>query len=833
MEKSFIIAVMALFRKKKKTILWKLAIWAFSAGFVFLVIIVILTSMIKLPDIANFEENRVAQSTTIYDRTGKVLLYDVHGEEKRTVILFEEIPQNIKTATIAIEDDSFYSHFGFRPLSFIRAMITNILHGGFEQGGSTITQQAVKNTLLTKEKTIIRKFKEIIIALRLERKYSKNEILNLYLNQIPYGGGAYGVEAASETFFSKHAKDLTLLEAVYLASLPNAPSYYSPYGKHVKELDQRAVFALDKMRDLGYITKEEYDSVLKEKIKFSPARTKGIIAPHFVIEVRDELNKRFGEDVVEKEGFKVTTTLDAPLQQKADEVVQNHSLEIEKSFNATNEAVIAIDPKSGDILAMVGSRDYFNKDREGNFNITTALRQPGSSFKPFVYATAFKKGFSPETTLFDLPTEFNASCNPDGSAPPGIEQNHCYHPQNYDEKFRGPISLRESLAQSLNVPSVKTLYLAGINDSLSTARDFGITSLNDPSRYGLTLVLGGGEVSILELANAYGVFANDAVFNKYRYILKIESSSGEVLYQPENSPAEVIDKNIARAINDILSDNKARTPAFGSDSALYFPGRKVAAKTGTTNDYRDAWVLGYTPDIVIGAWAGNNNNTPMEKKVAGFIVAPWWHEIMEYALTNMQTSGDFIPPGPFPDDKPYMRGEWRGGTEYIVDKISGKLATENTPKSEQEKKVVKEIHSILYWINRQSPLFQNWEIPIRKWSEANGYFDENQSVIPTEYDNIHSPDNFPKVNSIGITPAKSAYSRSEKIMVNPVIESKFPVVEVDYYLDGEFINSIKKSPFDMVINLNIPDDKSEFEIKIKLYDSIGNSVEKSVVFGIE
>ena len=819
-------------RKKKKYIFWKLFLWASFVGIVFLAFVAVLATAIKLPDIANFEENRVVQSTKIYDRTGTVLLYDIHGEEKRTVIPFGEMPQNIKNATIALEDNSFYSHYGFRPLSFARAMFTNILLGGFEQGGSTITQQVVKNTLLTKEKTIIRKFKEIIIALRLERKYSKDEILNLYLNQIPYGNGAYGIEAAAETFFNKHAKDLGTLEAIYLASLPNAPSYFSPYGKHVKELDSRAIFTLGRMRDLKYITKEEYDSVMKEKIKFSPARTRGIIAPHFVIEVRDELNKKFGEDVVEKEGFKVITTLDVPLQQKVEEVVQKHAEEIEKSFNATNEAVVALDPKSGDILAMVGSRDYFNKDREGNFNITTALRQPGSAFKPFVYATAFKNGLTPETTLFDLPTEFNPSCNSDGLAPQEADQDKCYHPQNYDEKFRGPVSLRESLAQSLNVPSVKTLYLAGLNESLAAARDFGITSLNDPDRYGLTLVLGGGEVSLLELTTAYGAFANDAVYNSYRYILKIENSSGETLYQSENSPSEIIDKNIARAINDILSDNNARIPAFGEDSALFFPGRKVAAKTGTTNDYRDALVLGYTPDIVIGAWAGNNNNTPMEKKVAGFIVAPWWHEIMEYALTNIQMNGEFIPPEPFPQDKPYMRGEWRGGVEYILDKISGKLVIENTPKDFQEKKVIREIHSILYWINGQSPQFKNWEAPVRKWAEANGYYDEDKNIIPTEYDDVHSAGNAPKINSIEITPPKTSYGRTEKILVKPAIESKFYIKEVDYFLNGEFIDSVKNPPFEMLINLNIQEDESVFELKIKIYDSIGNSVEKQIILNI-
>lgn len=833
MKKTFILGCMALSLKKRiKRLSWKkILFFASGAALFFLLLVIGFAATINLPDIANYNERKVAQSTKIYDRTGRILLYDVHGEEKRTVIPFEEIPKNIKEATIALEDDSFYKHYGFRPLSFIRAMFNNAASGSFAQGGSTITQQVVKNTLLTGEKTITRKLKEIILAFKLEKKYSKDEILNLYLNQIPYGSGSYGVEAASQAFFGKHARDLTVLEASYLASLPNAPSYYSPYGKHVSELDSRAKFTLQRMNELGYLTKEDYEAVLKDKVKFSPARTQGIIAPHFVIEVRDELNKRFGEDDVATEGFRVITTLDVNLQQKAEEIIKKHAENLEKNFNAGNEGVLAIDPKTGDILAMVGSRDYFDTAREGNFNITTAHRQPGSSIKPFVYATAFKEGLTPETTVFDVPTEFNSSCDYLGVAAPGGDQNKCYHPQNYDEIFRGPVSLREALAQSLNVPSVKVLYLAGLNNALATMKDFGITSLNEPARYGLTLVLGGGEVSLLELVSAYGVFAGDAVKNNSRYILRIEDSSGNAIFRSDTSPVEVIDKNIARAINSILSDNKARTPAFGSSSALFFPGKNVAVKTGTTNNYRDAWVVGYTPDIVIGAWAGNNDNSEMEKRVAGFIVAPWWHEIMDYALTYLPSSGDFVQPEPFKADKPYLRGEWRGGQEFIIDKISGKLATEFTPKDMQEKRVVKSVHSELYWINPQSPQFNNWEVSVRQWAVTNGYIDENSGVIPVSYDDIHIFENVPKITGFQINPVQNSYIKSDNIVIKTLTENKFPLTEIDYYLNGEFAGSVKEKPFDMVINLNNALD-GENSIKVKIYDSIGNTVDGSIIFNV-
>lgn len=660
--------------------------------------VVFLFAMTEIPEVETVHVDRLPQSTAIYDRTGEVLLWEVHGEEKRTVVPFDQISRHLKNATIAIEDDSFYAHRGVRPLAIVRAALMDIFTGA-KQGGSTITQQVVKNTLLSSERTIARKIKEFVLALKLEQIKSKDDILSLYLNSIPYGSNLYGAEAASKAFFGVSTKDLSVAQAAYLAALPKAPTYYSPHGNHRAALEERKNTILKRMRDLGFITTEEYDHAKDEEVLFTPPSRFGITAPHFVMYVREMLAERYGEDTIEREGLKVITTLDAKLQAAGEDVVAAFVPENEKKFNASNAGLIAIDPKTGDILAMIGSRDYFDTEREGNFNITLAKRQPGSTFKPFVYATAFQKGYTPNTVLFDVQTQFDAR---------GGEE---YMPENYDHVFRGPVTMREALAQSINVPSVKTLYLAGIADSLKTARAVGIKSLTDPFRYGLTLVLGGGEVSLLELTSAYGVFAQDGIRAEPRAILRIEDAQGNVLEKATIKKERALDESVARLINDILSDNQTRAPAFGVASPLYFPASPaggpdydVAAKTGTTNDSRDAWVIGYIPAISIGAWAGNNDNTPMVKSVAGFIIAPLWHEFMKQALTLYPA--EQFPASPVLNPiKPILNGEWQS--------INGTST----------------VHSILHWVNKndpqgpypehpeEDPQYLLWEEPIRKWAE--------------------------------------------------------------------------------------------------------------------
>jgi 1A family penicillin-binding protein len=713
-------------RKKSHFILIFLGLSAICAGFVF-----IWATTLPMPNVEAFNSRIVTQSTKIFDRSGEVLLYDLQTDTRRTSVPLSEISDNIQKATIAIEDSSFYEHHGIRPTSLIRAVFANSTALGYSQGGSTITQQVIKNSLLTKEKKISRKFKEIILALRLEKQMSKDKILEVYLNENPYGGSVYGVEEASQTFFGKHAKELGLAQSAFIAALPQAPTYYSPYGTHKKELEDRKNLVLSRMLALGYITKEQYDSASTEKVVFNPQSPSGIKAPHFVFYIKDYLENKYGKQVLDNGGLKVTTTLDWDLESKAEEIVKRTAFENKKKFNAENASLVAIDPKTGQILTMVGSRDYFDKEIDGAFNISTALRQPGSSFKPFVYATAFKKGYLPQTVLFDAPTEFSTMCSVDSK--PLYNGAVCYNPENYDKKFRGPISLRGALAQSLNIPSVKLLYLAGIKDSLQTAKDMGISTLGDESRYGLTLVLGGGEVKLLDMVSAYSVFADDGVRNHYTGILKVEDANGNILESYENNQSQVLDSDIARTISDVLSDDNARIPSYGANSALYFKGLPVAAKTGTTNDYKDTWILGYSTSIASGAWAGNNDNTPIDKKVAGFVVAPMWHEFMQYALVK-------YPPEDFPKATPkdisnypsIIKGIYQGGKTVLMDKTTGSIANESTSKENiMEVPVGGEIHSILYWIDKNNPLssrtddpnndpqYKYWEYGIQKWLETN------------------------------------------------------------------------------------------------------------------
>jgi 1A family penicillin-binding protein len=666
--------------------------------FLFVGSFILWATTIGLPNLENFDQRQVAQSTKIFDRTGKVILYDVYGEYKRTVIPLDQISDYSKKATIAIEDKNFYNHRGIEISSIFRAVFTNILQGNLlgGQGGSTITQQVIKNALLTKDKTISRKIKEWILAPRLEQSITKDEILEIYLNEIPYGGSVYGIEEASRRFFSKAAKDLSLAEAAYLAALPQAPTYYSPYGQNLDKLEIRKNMVLGEMKKVNSITEEEYESAKNEKVIFSKQENYGIKAPHFVMYILAKLEKEYGKDIIEEGGLKIITTLDWELQNEAESIVKKHALENKKNFNAENGSIVATDPKNGDILVMVGSRDFFDKEIDGNYNVALAERQPGSAFKPFVYAEAFNKGFRPETVVFDLPTEFSTTCSDGGS---------CYNPQNYDNIFRGPMTLREALAQSVNIPAVKVLYLAGIRESLNLAKKMGIGTLTNVNQYGLTLVLGGGEVRPLDMSLAYAVFANDGVKNQQRDILKIEDNKGKVLFESKESDvtgSRVLSEQTSRLISDVLSDNVARTPAFGSNSYLNFTNQQVAVKTGTTNDYRDAWIVGYTPNISVTAWAGNNNNSSMDKKVAGFIVAPMWNEFMQFAISKRSVESFPEPASIEPEIKPILAGDWQEGG----------------------------VHSILYWVDKNNPLgpkpsnpysdpqFILWEGPVDEWART-------------------------------------------------------------------------------------------------------------------
>ena len=623
-------------------------------------LLVVWLATIELPDFNNFENRNIVNSTKIYDRTGKIVLYNIHDNVRRTAIDIQDISPYIQQATISIEDAHFYEHYGFRPTSFMRAVLANTLSGGYSQGGSTIDQQVVKNALLTREKTISRKLKEIILSLKLDHELPKDTILQIYLNESPYGGTIYGVEEASLTYFDKKAKDVTLTEAAYLAALPQAPTFYSPYGKHRDDLEKRKNLVLQRMYELGYITLDQKKFSQKESIAFQKDVSNTGKALHFVMYIREYLEEKYGVDIVQNGGLKVITTIDYDLQESFEKIVKDGAIENEKKFKAKNSALVAIDPKTGQILSMVGSRDFFDTEIPGQFNITTAFRQPGSSFKPIVYAAAMKLGYTPETVLFDVSTQFSTLCDAYGKPiNPKTNPSVCYMPENYDGLFRGPVTLREALAQSLNIPAVKLLYLTGINNAIALAQAMGLSTINDPTRYGLSLVLGGGEVTLLEITNAYGVFADNGIYHKQQGILEVRDRDDSVLEKFSLSETEVLPEPVTTLISSMLSDNVARTPSYGAASALYFKDRPVAVKTGTTNDYKDVWVIGYTPSIVIGMWAGNNDNTPINKKTAGFVLAPVWRKAMDRGVVNTQV--EYFPdPLPNTSSKPILKGQYCG-----------------------------------------------------------------------------------------------------------------------------------------------------------------------------
>ena len=741
-------------RMRRQKYFWKNVTLLCASIFIVLSgIMVIWLFSLKIPDFRSFQDRKVENSTKIYDRTGEILLYDLKQDIKRTDITFEAMGANIKNATVAIEDSEFYNHGGIRVTSIIRAILANFFGTGRTQGGSTITQQLVKNTLLTQEKSYTRKIKEWVLAIKIDKSIPKEKILEYYLNEAPYGGSVYGIQEASQTYFNKDAASLTLAQAAYLASIPQSPTLLSPYGKNKDRLETRKNLVLSRMLELNFITQDEYDKAKNEIVVFYPQATTGIRAPHFVFFIKDYLEQKYGSETIARGRLKVTTTLDYGLQEKGEKIVKEGALQNEKDWNGKNASLVAIDPKTGQILTMIGSRDYFDKEIDGNFNVVTASRQPGSAFKPFIYATAFNKGFTPDTVLFDLQTEFQTTCNAYGQALPGRNQADCYMPDNYDGKFRGPMSLRGGPGQSINVIAVKLFYLAGLADSLKTAEELGISTLTDINRYGLTLVIGGGEVKLLDMTVAFGVFANDGIKNPYTGILKIEGISGKILEEFTPRPREVLPKNTALTISNIMSDEQARLPTFGSHSALFIPGKDVAVKTGTTNNNKDAWTIGYTPSISVGVWAGNNDNQPM-KKGGVSMAGPIWNKFMNEALKNLPDEKFEMPNLDVEPRqvKPILRGFWWGNENFFIDKISGKLATNFTPIETLQEKVITNVHSILYWVDRNdilgappvnpsdNPQFSHWEISVQNWwaQNKNRYPITTLSEKPTAIDDVHT-----------------------------------------------------------------------------------------------
>jgi 1A family penicillin-binding protein len=790
--------------------------------------------MKDLPDPSKINKRLVNESTKIYDRTGQHLLYEIHGEEKRTLISIDQVPDVVKFATIALEDQNFYNHHGFDFRGIARAAIMDVLNRKVVGGGSTITQQFVKNSILTSEKRLSRKIKELILALEIEQKFTKDEILQMYLNEIPYGSNAYGIEAASQTFFGKSASELTLAQAALLASLPNAPTFYSPLGSNTDRLLVRWKSALNKMASLGYITPEQAKSASEEDILGQLEFVKdNIKAPHFVMYVKEQLVEEFGEEEMEKIGMNVYTTLDWNYQQIAEEVVKEKANEFGEQYGFSNAALVALNPENGQILSMVGSKDYFDKEIDGNVNVATRFRQPGSSFKPYVYAQALEMGYTRKTVVFDVETNFSTTGNEEDE----------YIPQNYFGTFNGPIQMEDALATSLNIPAVKFLYLVGEKRAVAFAKKMGIEGLNQPDRYGLSLVLGGGEVKLLNHTGAFGVFANKGVKQEKTAILKIEDAQGNIIKEFEKQEGEqVIKKETALEIVDILSDNKLRTPLFGPNNYLNVPGHQVAAKTGTTNEYRDGWLIGSTPDLAVGVWTGNNDNTKMKDGASGSSTAgPIWNAFMKRALENQQEKRfekpeEFEKTGKDILDGDYEYKEEIDVCEYDDDKYC--LANSSCPDSLEEEKEFYNARTILYFVKKDDPRgdepdnpdddpqYENWQDGIDEWVEDEEDDDEMREIPEDECDDDDFDDHFVEI-SIS-SPSNGSTASSNNLKISTKTKGRADVKEVEFFIDGNSIGTRKKSPYDLTYE--IPDSKNggEIEIRVKAKDEDGGEDEDKI-----
>ncbi|MFZ2299798.1 MAG: transglycosylase domain-containing protein [Candidatus Moraniibacteriota bacterium] len=839
---------MSFFRKKRRVpgetkpkgrfwgIAWKVALWGAAASFA--IVVGAFAYIAKdLPNPGTVNKRVLAESTKIFDRTGTHLLYEVHGEEKRTVIPFSDMPDVIKYATISLEDQDFYNHYGIKLTSIARSLLKDIVSFGKAQGGSTITQQFVKNSLLTNEKTFIRKVKEVILSLEIETKFSKDEILAMYLNEIPYGSNAYGIEAAAQTFFGKPARELSLDEAALIAALPQATAYYSPYGSHRDALIGRKEHALKTMARLGYITEEQMRQAVEERTldKLSPQKDI-IAAPHFVMYIKDYLQQKYGDRAVEEGGLKVITTLDWDKQQVAEAAVREGA-ENNKRWRAENAALVAMDPKTGHVLAMVGSKDYFDVSIDGQVNVAIRDRQPGSSFKPYVYLAAFAKGYLPETILYDTKTQFETA------------EGKSYEPNNYDGKSHGPLPMMKTLGGSLNIAAVKTLYLVGVKDAIQLAKNLGITGLNDPSKLGLSLVLGGGEVKLLDHVSAYSTLATGGIRHPQTTILRIEDASGATAEEFKPDAGErVIDEKYVAMLDSVLSDNANRAWVFGENSPLRFDNRPVVAKTGTTNEFRDGWTIGYTPSLAVGVWAGNNDNRAMVEGADGVnVAAPIWRAFLDKALTNYAIEefpkynpDDEIGEGEGKTDKPMLAGKLEQKEDLRVCEIPGEkdkycLANSYCRDKDADKKDFVSDHDILYYVSRddprgpipdkpdRDPQYKNWEKGVKDW------YEKQKGIVVGEppKDECQADDFKAYLPKISLSVPGSA-PISSSVTFSASVDAPYGVEGVTYSVNGSSIGSSSSSPYS--VSYTTPSSPTALTIEAEVKDKNGNKAkdEKSM-----
>lgn len=780
-------------------------------------------------------------STVVLDRQEKPI-YDIFVDKNRIPIGVSDIPDSLKKATVAIEDKDFYKHQGFDPKGIFRALFRIITFQGV-QGGSTLTQQLVKNVLLTSEKSVPRKIKEFILAVQIERKYSKDEILQMYLNEAPYGGTYWGIESAAQGYFLKHAKDLTLEESVILAGLPQRPSVYSPITGKPNAFVSRSQEVLRRMREDGYITQVQELELARQlpgvKIASSSSQAR---AYHFIEYIKKQLIERFGRSLVDKGGLRVTTTLDSTLQSKAESIVKE---EVDKlvSLKVSNGAGIVTNPQTGEILAYVGSREYESEDEnfQGKFDVVSmGLRQPGSALKPITYAASFMKGYTPSTLVMDVETHF-----PGGVGSPD------YIPKNYDNKFRGPVQVRFALSNSINVAAVKMTALVGVADILKTAYDMGLSTLaptqENEKRFGLSLTLGGGEVKLIDLALSYGVLAAGGVRNDLYSIIKVTDSTGKTLYEHKPvSGKRILAPDVSFLISDILSDNEARKEVFGTRSYLYIPGKTVAVKTGTTDDKKDNWTVGYTNSVVVGVWVGNNDNTPMNPKLASGVTgaAPIWNRIIRESLRGQS-------------DEPFAKPD--SIATVTIDAFAGGLASEGRS-TRSENFIQGTEPTVLSPVYKKIKLSKSDHNKLANQVEiASGAYDEKEYIVFTEDDPTAGSDGknrwqegidawIEKQSDPLYHPPKETSNTNENSVVvrikNPSDGSQIDSNDVEIIANAHAVADIKKielydnGSVKKSFNNNSIDESFHFDtgihkIKVKAYDDKGNSGEKEITVGVK
>lgn len=782
-----------------------------------------------LPDPDTILNRDIAQSTKIYDRTGEHLLYEIAPEQKRTLVTIDEIPLIVQQATITAEDRNFYEHSGISIKGIVRAVLSNVINlDPTGQGASTITQQFIKKAFLTDDKTYSRKIKEIVIAIALEKKFEKDEILQMYLNEIPYGGTNYGIESAAQSYYNKSIQDVSLAEAATLAALPNRPSTFL---NNPDLLKARRDWILDGMVEEGYVTQEEADGAKAQDTPITIS-LHNIEAPHFVLWVKEQLEEKYGARTTETGGLKVITSLDYDKQKIAEEAVTNGLVAKGATYNFNDIGLVSIDPKTGHILSMVGSPDYWNDEADGQVNVTLRPLQPGSSIKPLVYATAFERGYTPNTVLWDVKTTF-----------PTATGN--YEPNNYDGREHGYVTMRKALQGSLNIPAVKTLYLAGIENTLSFGERLGYTTLRE-EYVGLSMVLGGVRVTPLEHTSAYAAFANGGVRHEPVAILKVEDASGEVLdeWKAEDNPGtQAMNSNLAAVMSNVLSDNAARAYIFGSNNYLTLSGRPAAAKTGTTNEYKDAWTMGYTPSLATGVWVGNADGTVMGARADGSVVAaPIWKEYMDRALKG--TPAESFPPAEIASTgKPILDGKIPA-TTVVIDTASGKLATDLTPERFREEKVCGEYHTILTYIDRENPLgdapkdpakadpyYTPWESAIQSYlgrTGGDGQPKLESCEVPTEEDDVHTQRNKPEIE---IREPDNNQNVGRTFTVELDVDTKRAFGRIDYSIDGTYV-STSFDPEGTTLTLPGWVSRGEHTLIAAVYDDVDNTAQDTVQINV-